>query len=125
MTSCGRDRASIAVRGSEIECVDEFVYLGSLIVVNGRLDAEVDRRVANASKAFGALHRAVFDDSNLSLAAKRKVYNSCVLSMDLNAGQCYVDTLIKRLNGFHHRCIHTVLKITNKQQWEQHIASSS
>ena len=30
------------VRGGEIECVDEFIYLQSLIMVNGRLDAEVD-----------------------------------------------------------------------------------
>ena len=91
MTSCGSDRASIEVRGSEIECVDEFVYLGSLIVVNGRLDAEVDRRVANTSKAFGALHRAVFGDT---LAVKRKLYNSCVLSILLYGSECW--TLLRR-----------------------------
>ena len=36
-------------------------------MLNGRLHAEVDRHIANASKAFGALHKAVFDDENLSL----------------------------------------------------------
>ena len=48
---------------------------------NGRLHAEVDRRIANASKAFGALRKAVFDDENLSLSTKRKVYNACVISV--------------------------------------------
>ena len=32
---------------------------------------------------------------------------------------------LKRLDGFHHKCIHTVLRITNQQQWEQHITSES
>ena len=36
------DRASRVVRGGEIECVDEFIYLQSLIMVNVRLDAEMD-----------------------------------------------------------------------------------
>ena len=30
---------------------------------------------------------------------------------------------LKRLNSFHHRCVHTVLGITNQRQWEEHISS--
>ncbi len=55
-------------------------YLGSLIASSGRMDVDVDRRVAQASKAFGALRKAVFLDKNLSLTTKRKLYNACVLS---------------------------------------------
>ena len=34
---------------------------------NGRIDAEVDKCIANASKAFDALRQAVFNDRHLSV----------------------------------------------------------
>ena len=90
------------------------------------LDAEVDRRIANASKAFGALRRAVFKDSNLIITTKRKVYKACVLSVLLYGSECWTPLRnhLNRLDAFHHRCIRTVLNITNKQQWEQRITSA-
>ena len=93
---------------------------------SGRMDAEVDRRIANASKAFGALRRAVFKDSNLTITTKRKVYKACVLSVLLYGSECWTPLRnhLNRLYAFHHRCIRTVLNITNKQQWEQRITSA-
>ena len=49
------DLQPIIIEGGEIENVKEFSYLGSLIAENGRIDTKVDKRIANASKAFGAL----------------------------------------------------------------------
>ena len=43
-----------------IECVKEFQYLGSIIAADGQINVEVDKRLANGSKAFGALLKAVF-----------------------------------------------------------------
>ena len=119
------NRAPIQVGDSEVECVDEFTYLGSIISSNGQIDAEVDRRIANASKAFAALRPAVFNDRNLSVNTKRQVYQACVLSVLLYGSECW--TLLcrhrNRLNAFHHRCVHNILGITRRQQWEQHITS--
>ena len=42
--------------------VDDFPYLGSVIAGSGRMDVDVDRRVEQASKAIGALRKAVFLD---------------------------------------------------------------
>ena len=53
------DREPIAVAGGEICFVDEFPYLGSMIASSGRIDADVDNRIAKASRAFGALRKAV------------------------------------------------------------------
>ena len=101
------------------------MYLGSLIDNNGRMDAEVDRRIASASRVFGALHSAVFKDRHLNITTKRKVYQACALSVLLYGSECW--TLLrkhhKRLNAFHHRCIRTILAITSHQQWELHITS--
>ena len=116
----------IAVGESEIECVKQFPYLGSLVTSDGRIDTEVDSRLANASKAFGALRRVVFKDCNLTVTNKRRVYKACVLSILLYGSECWTPLRrhLNRLEAFHYRCIRTVLGITNRQQWEQHISSA-
>ena len=75
------EKLPLAVDDSLIEWVSEFPYLGSLIADNGRMDAEVEKRISSASRAFGALRRAVFKDAHLSVSTKRNVYRACVLSM--------------------------------------------
>ena len=100
------EKAPILVGTSMIECVDAFTYLGSVVTSNARMDAEVDRRIASASRAFGALRQAVFKDRNLNITTKQRVYQACVLSVLLYGSECWVPLRrhLKRLNGFHHRC---------------------
>ena len=119
------DLEPISVNGGTVEHVHEFPYLGSLIAEDGRIDREIDRRIANASKAFGALRQPVFCDKILSIHTKRKIYQACVLSVLLYGSECWTPLRrhLKRLDSFHHRCIRTVLGVTNKQQWEEHISS--
>ena len=64
-----------------VEYVNEFPYLGSLVADSGRMSSDVDRRIMQASKAFGTLRRAVFDDRDLTIETKRKIYVACVLSL--------------------------------------------
>ena len=77
-----------------VEHVEHFQYLGSLISENGQIDAEIDRRIAGVSRAFGALNRAVFRDRNLSVNTKRLVYQACVMSVLLYGSECW--TPLKR-----------------------------
>ena len=56
------DKECVALDGGGVEAVDEFPYLGSLIEDSGRTDADVNRRLAQASSAFGALRKSVFLD---------------------------------------------------------------
>ena len=117
---------SMTVDGGSIKCVKEFQYLGSIIATDGRIDAEMDKRLANASKAFGALRKAVLTNTNLCFTSKRQVYQACVLSVLLCGGECWIllRKHMKRLNAFHHHCcICTVLGITNMRQWEERITS--
>ena len=106
--------------------VSEFPYLGSLVTDDGRIHAEVDRRIACASRAFGALKQAVFRDAHLSLCTKRSVCRACVLSVLLYGNECWVPLRrhLKKLNSFHHRCLRSVLGITNQRQWEERISST-
>ena len=119
------DLQPIAIEGGEIENVKEFPYLGSLIAENGSIDTEVDKSIANASKAFGALRHAVFKDAHLSVHTKRKVYQACVLSVLMYGGECWTPLRkhLKKMDNFHHRCARTVLGITNRRQWKERISS--
>ena len=131
VVGCGvtdEDRLPLLLEdGGTVECVSQFPYLGSLIAESGRSHEEVDRRIASASKAFGALRRAVFRDSNLSVKTKRRVYDACVMSILLYGSECWVPLRrdLRRLNSFHHRCVCTVLGITNQRQWEERISSEA
>ena len=102
----------------EIEHVDSFTYLGSVVSSSGRIDAEVDRRIANASKAFGIF--IIFIDRNLTTNTKCQVYEACVLSILLYRSQCWTSLhrYLNRLNALHYRCIRIILGITSMQQWE-------
>ena len=108
----------------EIGAVKEFPYLGSVVAASGRIDSDIDNRIAKASKAFGALRRAVFLDKNLTLRTKQKIYQACVLSVLLYGAECWI--LLRKhkrkLNSFHHRCIRIILGISNRQQWSSHIS---
>ena len=70
----GEDLKSINLESREIKTVDEFQYLGSLIASSGRIDSEVQQRVAKAQRAFRALRKAVFLDKNLRLSTNRMIY---------------------------------------------------
>ena len=74
------DREPIAVTGGGIGSEVEFPYLGSVIFASGRMDTDVDNRIAKASRAFGTLRKAVFLDRNLSICTKRMIYQACVMS---------------------------------------------
>ena len=52
---------------SVIESVSEFPYLGSIIALSGRIGPDIERRIAQASKAFGSLRKAVFRNKDLNV----------------------------------------------------------
>ena len=79
------DLQPIVIARGEIENVKEFSYLGSLIAENRRIDAEVDQCIANASKAFRALHRpsSVQGCTPLYQHQEEGVPSLCLVSLDV------------------------------------------
>ena len=120
-----RDRAPLPISSGEVEGVEEFPYLGSIISASGRMDREVEKRIAQAARAFGALRKAVFLDKNLSLKTERAIYQACVLSVLLYGSESWtpLSKHLKKLNSFHHRCVRIILGITNLQQRTQRISA--
>ena len=81
------DQQPLAVGGGLIEWVDLFPYLGSVIEDKGSIDAEVDRKIANACRAFGALHQSVFKPGArpactwfLRIASVHECLHACVFT---------------------------------------------
>jgi len=105
------------------EWVEQFFYLRSLISDDGRslisddgrVSAEVERKIANTSNAFGALQPVVFKNYQLSIETKQLLCSS----------ECWTPLCGQLVNSFHHRCVRSVLGITNQQQWEQKISSGA
>ena len=71
---CSKDCSPIHTEHGDIEYVRDFTYLGFTIEASGKFDLDVDCRITKASKTFGALRKAVFEDKNLTTLTKRKVY---------------------------------------------------
>ena len=83
------DNAPIPTGDEQVESVTEFRYLGSVISSTGRM--QPDKRIAQASRAFGALRQPVFNNRprDLQVETKRKVYQACVLSILLYGAECW------------------------------------
>ena len=110
------------IEGGEIE---HFQYLVSHHCCKW-FDRHSDRQAhSQCFQTFGALRQAVFKDNTLTIITKRAFNRACVLLVLLYDGECW--TLMRRhlkeLDSFHHRCICSVLGITNRQQWDEHISS--
>ena len=108
------DVAPVQVEGGEIEMVDHFTYLGSTLSRDGDVMEDVKCRIAKASRAFGCLRGAIFNNPMLSLTTKRMVYRAMVLSVLLYGAETWTLKAehVRRLNTFHNRCVRTIPGIT-------------
>ena len=103
----------IKVNGQPLRAVDNFIYLGSTLSRNATIDAEISRRISQASSAFGRLREKVWERRGISLRTKLKVYQAVVLTTLLYG--CETWTVYRRherlLNQFHLRCLRNLLRI--------------
>ena len=66
------------------DAVPSSKYLGSCLTNDCRLDVKVENGVSHASRAYGRLRERVFQNRNLSLSTKVKVYKA-IAYMSLGA----------------------------------------
>ena len=103
----------ITVEGNRLGVVDSFVYLGSTLSRNGSLDAEISRRIAKVSTAFGKLEKRVWSDRGITTNTKLSVYEACVLTILLYGSETWKTYRqhVNLLERFHQNCIHKILNI--------------
>jgi len=70
----------IRVNGKTLEDVEEFVYLGSKLSLDGDCHLEINARISKASQAYAML-RSIWRANSLSVHTKLRIFKSNVLSI--------------------------------------------
>jgi len=92
---------------------DDFVYLRSNLSPKVDLGRKIDRRLQAASIAYSKLRQRVFDNSNLQVSTKLKVYKAVIIPTLLYASETWTtySTDIKKLENYHMRKLRGILDI--------------
>ena len=101
------------INNNQLEIVQDFTYLGSLLTSNLSLEKEIDRRIGKAYTTFSRLTERVWENNALTTHTKILVYKACVLSTLLYGSECWClySKQERRLNAFHMKCLRRILDI--------------
>ena len=101
----------ITVDGNLVECVESFVYLGS-VLPSGHWLPDIKRRIALASSVMASLSK-IWRDKRLSLTIKIRTYKALILSTLLYAAETWTVRAedARMLESFHMKCQRQILGI--------------
>jgi hypothetical protein len=105
----------VQLDGVQLEQVNEFKYLGSIIQEQKIASTnDIQTRIGLAATAFGTLTWCLWKKRNISIATKMRIYQSLVLSVLLYGAESWtlLQSDIKKLEVFHMRCLRRVLGIS-------------
>ena len=97
---------------NQIEEVDTFTYLGSVIDKQGGTDADVKSRIGKARTAFTLL-RNIWKSRQLKTKTKIRFFNSNVKAVLLYGSETWrtTKTIIKKVQTFINGCLRRILQI--------------
>jgi len=112
------------VEETEIEEVGSFVYLRSVVSVNGETEHDVASRIKKANGVFVQLY-PVWRNGNISKGVKIRIFNTNVKSILLYGCETWKTTnqITGRLQTFINKCLRRIMnikctdKITNEELW--------
>ena len=118
--------APINIEGSELEDINEFVYLGSKISQTGGTDEDIQARINKARQVFAML-RPVWRVTTISTNTKLRIFNSNVKSVLLYGSETWrvLSSTSSKIQAFINRCLRQILKIRwfdkvrNTALWER------
>lgn len=96
----------IKIRGTVIEAVSKFTYLGSIVSQEG-WDQEIDARLGKAMNAYNAFRQPLFRNKTLSLNVRADLFRLFVMSTLLYGSETWAlsTAQIAKLHSFHVRCL--------------------
>jgi hypothetical protein len=74
-----KHKQPIKIKDTNLEEVEEFTYLGSIVDIEGGTDADVKNRINKTRVIFNILGK-VWSAKNISRGTKMKIFNSNVCS---------------------------------------------
>jgi len=88
--SYGITPVNISLRGSLLEVVNEFTYLGAKIVNSGNgSSADIAARIGKATGAFARLRKCLWSQRAISVKTKMRVFNAIVVPTLLYASETW------------------------------------
>ena len=70
----------ISIDGTNLNAVEHFTYLGSIISSDATVSKDLDNRLSKASSSFGRLSKRVWQSHSLRLSTKLQVYRVVVVT---------------------------------------------
>ena len=112
LTQVGGNQSIRLPTGVALEPKESIEYLGTVLAGDGKFSSELGRRIGRAKGDFDALCR-VWRHSTISRRRKLELYTSLIESRLLYGltGVWLKKADCRRLDGFHARCLRTILKI--------------
>ena len=112
------DPPKISIGGHQLNAVDQFTYLGSVISNDATVTKDVDHRLSKANSSFGRLQKRVWQNHFLRISTKIQVYKAVAASTLLYGSETWVlyRKHIKLLERFHQRCLRAILSIKSQDQ---------
>ena len=103
---------SIFLNGTDLEDVEDFVYLGSKIDEKGGTELDIKARTNKARSAFASLNK-IWNAGTLSTRTKLRIFNSNVISVLLYGAETWFlnQSMIAKLQTFINKCLRRILKI--------------
>ena len=116
----------IIISGEELEDVDKFTYLGSIVSKTGGTEEDISNRISKARYAFYLLNQ-IWRSGNISRKTKLRLFNSNVKSVLLYGSETW--SLTKKnetkIQVFVNKCLRRILKvfwpqiISNQDLWSE------
>lgn len=113
----------ITIENRELEQVDQFPHLGSILSSDAKCDKDIENRIRLAHIAFGKLNNRVFNNKGLALQTKIHVYQAIVVSTLLYACETWVlyRKDLKKLERFHQSKLRFIMNV----KWEDRITNNT
>jgi len=105
----------LMMNGEEVEPVEEFFYLDSILTNNGNCCKDVRTRIAKANSAFSRLNNT-WHDRTLGLSIKILLYTSIVKAILLYSAETWplTKTETQRLEAANHKWLRRILNVSWK-----------
>ena len=99
------DTVQVTVRGTDLEQVSEFTYLGSIQTEDCSSVREIKVRIAKATSVLSRL-KHIWNSHNISPPTKIQLLRSLVLSIFLYGAESWTlnAEIVKRINAFEMNC---------------------
>ena len=97
----------ISIDGTNLNAVEHFIYLGSVISNDAIVGKNLDNHLSKASSSFGRLSKRVWQSHWLLLSTKIQVHRAVVVPTLLHGADTWVlyRKQIRLLQRFHQRCL--------------------